>query len=107
MAFACVNEEHPLYAELLEEIEDDGGSSNVANIEYGINNIIPHSKGGELLCPGNIISEGFVRFEIDEDGSSVEDDAIYFVGLNNGNGRGSFDATWLQNTEINEPPPEP
>jgi len=97
VAFACVTPEHPLYEALLEEIEDDGGSSSVANHQFGINNAIPHSRGGELLCPGNIISEGFVRLEVIEDGSDTEDDAIYFIGLNNGNGRGSLDAFWLQN----------
>jgi len=25
--------------------------------------------------------------------------AIYYIGLNNGNGRGSLDAVWLQNSE--------
>jgi len=85
--FACVTQENPLYQELLEE--SDGAS--VASFEYGINNAIPHSKGGELLCPGNTITEGVVLFDQD---SNNGDAAAYFIGLNNGNGRGSMDSWW-------------
>jgi len=100
VAFACVTLEHPLYEALLEQIGDDGGSASVANHQYGINNAIPHSRGGELLCPGNNISEGFVRFELnDQDNTIEEDETIFFIGLNNGNGRGSLDAFWFQNSE--------
>jgi len=111
VVYSCVNEDNPLIEELLEEVANsssDGqqGSSSVASFEYGINNAIPHSKGGELLCPGNNISEGFVRFTHIVDGSEAEDDGISFIGLNNGNGRGSMDAFWLQNTEtLIGPPP--
>ena len=52
--FSCVDENNPL----LEEVLSIAGTANVASFEYGINNAIPHSKGGELLCPGNIVSEG-------------------------------------------------
>ena len=100
VVFACVNQEHPLYEELLEEVANTGGSSSVASFEYGINEAIPHSKGGELLCPGNQISDGFVRIEIIRRGDDTDSEGIYFVGLNNGNGRGSIDALWLQNVEI-------
>jgi len=89
--FACVNEDNPLYEELLEEPEGD--SANVASFEYGINETIPHSKGGELLCPGNTISEGFVRLKIDKSNGSK---AGFFIGLNNGNGRGSMDTIWAE-----------
>ena len=99
--------------EILEEVAnktpgmgDPSGSSSVVSFEYGINNAIPHSKGGELLCPGNNISEGFVRLTHILDGDGVDDDGISFIGLNNGNGRGSMDAFWLQNTEtLIGPPP--
>ena len=40
--FSCVNEENPLLEELLSIAE----TANVASFEYGINNAIPHSKGG-------------------------------------------------------------
>ncbi len=89
--FACVDQDNPLYEELLEE--PSGNSANVASFEYGINDAIPHTKGGELLCPGNTIEEGIVRLNIRsrrEDGSL----AGIFVGLNNGNGRGSMDTAW-------------
>ena len=111
--YSCVNQESSLYQSLLEEAADpsgddddddcDGGAcaASVADIEYGINDAVPHSKGGELLCPGNNISEGFVRLEhIGRGGNeelSTQDEAVVYVGLNNGNGRGSLDTFWVQN----------
>ncbi|MCG8379156.1 MAG: hypothetical protein MI865_06755, partial [Proteobacteria bacterium] len=65
-----------------------------ASFEYGINEAITHSRGGELLCPGNIISEGFVRIEYLDDGNDTENETTIFVGLNNGNGRGTMDVMW-------------
>ena len=107
---ACINQDSILYEALLEEAADEQeGNCNgecgasVADIEYGINNAIPHSKGGELLCPGNNISEGFVRLEHIGQAPSTNDEAVVFVGLNNGNGRGSMDAFFGQNSEIPDP----
>ncbi len=102
VVFACVNEDNPLNEAILDEVSgrcSDGrfGSASVVAFEYGINNAIPHSKGGELLCPGNNISEGLVRFDHIVDGNDVEDEGIAYIGLNNGNGRGTMDAFWLQN----------
>ena len=94
VVFACVDEDNPRLEELLEEVadHDDGdAASSVARFEYGINEAIPHSRGGELLCPGNIVSEGFVILhELDHDGDATG----AFIGLNNGNGRGSMDSLW-------------
>ena len=99
--FSCVNQDHPLLEALLEE----AGLASVASFEYGINDAIPHSKGGELLCPNNNISNGFVRFKQIGTGSgsgiSTELPVIGYVGLNNGNGRGSLDAFWIDNGVIN------
>jgi len=91
--FACTDQDSPLYEELLEQPSSD--FANVASFEYGINNSIPHTKDGELLCPGNTIEEGIVRLDIgNNDGSLVG----IFVGLNNGNGRGSMDTAWGDST---------
>lgn len=94
--FSCVDEDNPL----LEELLSNGGAS-VASFEYGINNAIPHSKGGELLCPGNNITDGFVvlRPEDIPDGDVFNIGPYFFgyVGLNNGNGRGSFESFWVPN----------
>jgi len=92
--FSCVDEDNPLLEALLEEV----GDANVASFEYGINDAIPHSKGGELLCPGNNISEGFVRLEYLKNGDESNEETILFVGLNNGNGRGSMDVHIAQTT---------
>jgi len=104
--FSCVNKEHPR----LEELLTNAGSANVASFEYGINEAIPHSKGGELLCPGNTINEGTVKLNpllIPEDviiRNSAKQFSGWplpffygFIGLNNGDGRGSFDSFWVTN----------
>jgi len=97
--YACTDQDNPLLEELLAGDDDDDfiedASANVASFEYGINNAIPHSKGSELLCPGNIISEGFVTLRPIGVGQGSE--VSFFVGyagLNNGNGRGSMDSFW-------------
>jgi len=86
VVFACVNQEHPLLEELLEDSE-----TNVASFEYGINEAMPHSRGGELLCPGNTISEGIVSLK---ETKRPGERAGFFIGLNNGNGRGTMDTLW-------------
>ena len=100
--FACINQDSPLIEEILnpDNVAEGSGTASVANFEYGINDAIPHSKGGELLCPGNNISEGFVRLDKVGAGSSVVGSniaQISYIGLNNGNGRGTMDATWINN----------
>jgi len=104
--FACVDQDNPLLEELLEEVASGGGDSDdddfgasVASFEYGINNAIPHSRGSELLCPGNITSEGFVNMKLETRASQFPDNIFFigYIGLNNGNGRGSFDSFWYQN----------
>ncbi len=106
--FSCVNEENPLLEELLTIAE----TANVASFEYGINNAIPHSKGGELLCPGNVISEGTTILRPEAYPTSqafidildqIDGNGPFFfgyVGLNNGNGRGSIDSFWVFNFEL-------
>ncbi len=103
--FSCVDENNPL----LEEVLSIAGTANIARFEYGINDAIPNTKGGELLCPGNVISDGEVilRPEQYPDTPAFTEilDSINgtgpfffgFVGLNNGNGRGSMDSLWTYN----------
>jgi len=98
--FSCVDQDNPRLEELLEAAANEGHSASVASFEYGINEVIPNSKGGELLCPNNVIGEGFalltVLFQFDN-----KDRGPFFagyVGLNNGNGRGSMDSFWAPNT---------
>ena len=96
ITFGCVNQQHPLLEDLLAQT-----GTSVASFEYGINNAIPHSKAGELLCPGNIISEGVVV--LNPEGTVPFEDIEFephffgFIGLNNGNGRGSMDSLWTRN----------
>jgi hypothetical protein len=93
--FACTDQDNPRLEELLEDV----GNASVASFEYGINNAIPHSKGGELLCPGNNIQEGFVNINALE---WIGTGGL-FIGLNNGNGRGSMDSWWIVNKCITAP----
>jgi len=98
VVFSCVDENNPLAEEIL-VLASQGGiptrsSASVARFEYGINNAIPHSKGGELLCPGNVISEGTVLLTPESSGEQTTN--FYgFVGLNNGNGRGTMDSMFF------------
>ena len=92
--FACTDQDNPLLPALLEE----SGEASVASLEYGINEAIPSSKGAPLLCPNNVVSEGFVR--LDTITYRLDDTFVLFTGLNNGNGRGSIDVMWQDNTEI-------
>ena len=95
--FACVDEDNPRLEELLEF----AGTANVARFEYGINNTIPHSKGGELLCPGNNIPEGVVVLRPELQPITPQGASFFgFIGLNNGNGRGSLDSFWYYNFYI-------
>lgn len=99
--FACINQDSSLQELLLEEVNNLGASGSVADFEYGINNTIPHSKGSELLCPGNSINEGFVtidRIGLMQDNSEF----IGFIGLNNGNQRGSMDGIWSPDRQATE-----
>ena len=105
--YACINQDSPLIDVILnpENVNFGNGTANVAAFEYGINEAIPHSKGGELLCPGNNISDGFVRLKkIGEPTEQFGEIQVAYVGLNNGNGRGSLDANFLQNFETSFPP---
>lgn len=108
--FSCVNEENPLLEELLSIAE----TASVASFEYGINNALPNSKGGELLCPNNTVGEGTVVLTSERypnssaftdilnnicGGEGCNDGPIFFgfIGLNNGNGRGTMDSLWVTN----------
>jgi len=88
--FACIDDDSPLLQQLLEDV----GGASVASFEYGINNAIPHSRGGELLCPGNNISDGVVVLRPE---SPNFDTFVGYIGLNSGNGRGSMDSFWNEN----------
>ena len=88
VAFVCATDDSPVIDSILES-----AGVSVASFEYGINNAFPHSKDGELLCPGNVIDEGHAKLVI-ESVSNSDLVSAFFVGLNNGNGRGSMDSLW-------------
>jgi len=106
--FACTDQDNPLLEGLLEFVNDGNGkkgngSGSVASFEYGINDAIPHSKSGELLCPGNNISEGMGRLAMIDWGEPAAWNFVLFFGLNNGNGRGSFDIAWRESDQTSLP----
>jgi len=90
VVFACVDQDNPRLEELLEFT-----GKSVASFEYGINDSIPHSRGSELLCPGNNIGQGFVRINVEQLNGNL---FRGYVGLNNGNGRGSIDSFWIESS---------
>ena len=95
--FACVDQDNPRLQELLE----DSGDASVASFEYGINDVIPNSKGAELLCPNNVNTEGIVTLRPIGVGDTNElSFFVGYAGLNNGNGRGSMDSFWAPNNII-------
>jgi len=51
-----------------------------------------------LICTGNNISEGVVS--ISQISQSAITNFIGFIGLNNGDGRGSMDSWWYPNETI-------
>ncbi len=91
VAFACVDQDNPRLEELLEN-----RSVSVASFEYGINEVITHSRGSEVLCPGNNIPDGFVTMVPQSFTSSFSG----YIGLNNGNGRGSMDSIWFGDSRV-------
>ncbi len=91
-----------LRAAIPTELIEESGEASVASFEYGINNAIPHSRGGELLCPGNTISDGFVTLDFINAGKI--NNFVGFIGLNTGNGRGSMDSFWYKNDDALTPP---
>ena len=93
--FACTDQNNPL----LEAVLEDSGDASVASFEYGINESIPSSKDAPLLCPNNVISNGFVRMSFINNGSDADDQFVLYIGLNNGNGRGSLDSLWYDSSE--------
>ncbi len=89
--YSCVDENSSGLNAVIQAASDNStGSASVARSEYGVNNAIPNTFGGELLCPGNIISDGLVRLEALN--TDFLDNFVLFVGFNNGNGRGSMDS---------------
>lgn len=100
--FACTDGTDPLIPELLDIIaeignEDLGAISDV-RAEYGINETIPSSKGAPVLCANNTVNAGTVFLGGEEhnmSGNGRDHIAfVIFVGLNNGNDRGTIDAAW-------------
>jgi len=68
-------------------------SCTADTFEYGINEAIPNSRDGGVVCGSNTIPEGIVRLR-NISNNNIEAFAGY-VGLNNGNGRGSMDSMWI------------
>ena len=97
--FACTDQDNPLLPALLEDAADQNAPASVASFEYGINEALPSSNDAPQLCPNNVISEGFVRLD-NIDYSGVDEIFVLFIGLNNGNSRGSMDSLWYDNGPI-------
>ena len=68
--------------------DDDLDSFTTDFINQGINDIFPNTRGGLVLCSGDMNTDGFIRLTIVGGDSAFE---IGFVGLNDGAGIGSMD----------------
>lgn len=97
--FACIDEDNPRQEELLSLV----GNSSIARFEYGVNEALPHTKGGEVLCPGNNIEKGIVTLSTIEQPVELGVPSASFIGyaaFNNGNKRGTIDSFWIFNNNI-------
>ena len=109
VVFACTDGSSELIPELLEEIaqdDDDEIGQVQVGAEFGINETIPSSKGAQVVCPNNTVSAGTVFFNEEDNrfnsGDSDNSALIMFIGLNDGNGRGTFDSAWSGESIFNE-----
>ena len=59
-------------------------------INQGINDVFPNTRGGGVLCSGDFNADGFLRLTIGSNAIQGQD-VIGFVGLNDGDSRGSMD----------------
>jgi len=78
---------------------DTNFSCTADTFEYGINDAIPNSRDGSVVCGSNVISEGLVS--LNRLSESNIDAFAGYVGLNNGNGRGSMDSFHQDRGELN------
>ena len=67
--------------------------------EYGINDALPSSRDGGVTCGSNVIPEGLVHFNLIT--TSDIDAFAGYIGLNNGNGRGSMDSFHQDRGQLN------
>ena len=67
---------------------DEINVSTVDSINQGINDIFPNSRGGDVLCAGDMNTDGYIR--LNPLGFPLAD-FVGFIGLNDGAGRGSMD----------------
>jgi len=98
LVFACTDGTDPLIPNLLEDISDEDDSDlgviSAVSMHFGINEAIPNSKDAPLICPNNTVGAGTIKFNEERHRGNGQDAFVMFVGLNNGDGRGSFDAAW-------------
>ena len=60
------------------------------HINQGINDVFPNSRGGVLLCAGDMNTDGYISLTPPFDTVSILD-FVGYIGLNDGAGRGSMD----------------
>lgn len=108
LIFACTDGSDPLIPELLiiSEIEEDDElgiiSPDAVRAEFGLNEAIPSSRDASLICPNNTIGAGTVFFNEEQHDGEDNYGFVMFVGLNDGEGRGSFDSVWSGENEFDD-----
>lgn len=87
IVFACIESDDPGYAGLLST-----AGVSMGGAEFGINEMLPHSKDKGKICAGNNLDQGFVRLETQNvTGEAQADLVLGFAGINNGNDRSSME----------------
>jgi len=89
-AFTCLPSDQ-IGADFQEEEDVLFGGFNL-----GLNDLYVNSRGEPSICSG-FLPTGFVR--LDSTGETDGNRFVGFIGLNNGNGTGSMDSWWLENTD--------
>jgi len=96
-AFACFESD---------EIDDDFQASEdvlFGGFNLGLNDLYVNSRGEPSICNG-FNPSGFIRasFRTGEGGETDADIFVGFTGLNNGNGTGSMDSWWIEDSNVND-----
>lgn len=65
----------------------DAINTDIDDINQGINDEFPNSRGGNVLCSGDLNTDGYVSLAPPDD----INDFVGYIGLNDGAGRGSMD----------------
>jgi len=95
-AFACFESD---------EIDDDFQATNnilFGGFNLGLNDLYVNSRGEPSICNG-FNPRGFIRAKVRQGGNTPDGNVfVGFTGLNNGDGTGSMDSWWIEDSNVND-----